>query len=59
MRNMAGPKTHPDTLRALEYVEQKGFTVAAAASLVGIHRSTLSRALNKRRNKKRGNGRQK
>lgn len=51
-------KMHPDTIQAMQLVRNKGFTVTAAAHALGIHRTTLSRALhskslNGKRNKKR------
>ncbi len=48
-----GAKMHPDTLRAMDYVTAKGFSIIAAATKVGIHRTTLSRALSKKAKRKR------
>ncbi len=53
---MAGPKMHPDTLRAMD-LHAKGLTIIAAATKMGIHRTTLSRALtNKKKRKRLRNG---
>lgn len=46
-------KMHPDTIRAMDFVTLKGWTIIAAASRMGIHRTTLSRALSNKKKRKR------
>jgi len=42
---MAGPRRHPDTLRAMEIWRTQGGSIGKTAKMMGLHESTLYRAL--------------
>jgi transposase len=43
---MAGPRTHPDTIRAAELVLE-GHPIGKIAEMMGLHRTTIKRAMNR------------
>lgn len=47
---MAGPRTHPDTLRAAELVLE-GHPIGKIAEMMGLHRTTIKRAMNRLKKK--------
>lgn len=47
----AGPKTHPDTEKALRLVNEKGYTCYKAAGKYGLSPSTVYKAFNKKKKK--------
>lgn len=47
---MAGAKTHPDTLQAVQLVLD-GYPIDKVAKSMGVHRTTIQRAMNRLKKK--------